>query len=88
MLQEGSRLKKKKKSTVELYTWLLLARIHDKLKHTKIISFKKENLIEVCISILESGHYHLSGVVKLKLAAGKINITIPRHLNNCTYTVK
>ena len=88
MLQECSRFEKKKNNTVELYAWLLLARINDKLKHTKRLFFKRENLIEICISILESGHYPLYCIVKLKLVAGKINITITQHLNNCTYTVK
>lgn len=76
--QEGSRIQEKKKkfNTAEFYTWLLLTRTHDKLKHTEII-FKREILIEDCISTLESGHCNPSGIVELKLAAGKINITIP-----------
>lgn len=43
MLQEGSRLKKQQQNNnnmVEFYTWLLLARIHDKLKHTEKYYFK------------------------------------------------
>lgn len=56
-----------------------LARMHDKLKHTErlFFFFKRENLIEDCISRLESGHCNLSDIVNLKLAAGKINITTP-----------
>lgn len=41
MLQEGSRLKKEKQqhNTVVFYTWLLLPRVHDKLKHTEQLLF-------------------------------------------------